>query len=686
MGPLLTLLGALACNSPLQHCASDPECSAPEWCDTSVKVCVQYARPNAGIDSGQSTDAGGPSDAGGDFDAGERLDAGDGSDARGGFDAGDSVDAGPTSDSGWTHDAGGAGDAGSSPDSGHQDADAGEVPALLITTPDRDGDCSSSCVGALVSAKSTRVDFSGTVSGPAGLSGALKVSITRNGMMVLSDTTQPSGGTWSWTWDTSGLTDDGAAYTFAVEATNARGQTTTVARRLWVDRKGPVETAWVPSSGAADVWPLDPLRVTFSERLAPASISDSAVRVLSNGAIVVSKRLSLSTDGRTLAVKLLTPPTAGGQLKVSIDADGVTDLLGNPLTSPSTPWQWSLVPIWVELAARSGSASGSVSQGYGSIMGVDQGAVLATLIVGSGTSGMSVSVYEVNRSTWTSRGTPYLSTTGGVRATALALGSDSTPYLATMPYSGKPSIARGTPDGGTSWTALTSLVDAPTGLSSLIVAPDDNPVLAWISAGTAYVSHWSGHDWTSWGALTPSGSTVSALAMAPGEGRAALAGWVVEAGAGIATHLAVAAWNGNGWTSLGQASGPQSDPTSTIGAPVIGVNSKGQPVALWVESSGDARRVFMSTLEDGATWRHVELSPPCIGTFLLDAADGVIDVCTATTSRWDTTDWIPLGGTLPVGSSSSSVTVGATSSGWPVVAWMEQNGPAPTFKVRRFNR
>lgn len=660
LGPLLLVIGAFACNAPFHRCTSDSECSAAQWCDPSIRVCVQYARPQGGVDNVEP------------------------SDVTGAADAGSSSDSGVTSDGGGARDGGDASDAGSSSDSGSRNADAGEGPALAITitTPASDGRCGTSCEGALVSAKDTQVAFSGSVNDPVGLSGTVKVSLTRGSATVVTDTAQLSGGNWSWTWETSGLTDDGATYTFAIAATNSLGQAATATRTLWVDRQGPSQTARFPAPDAAGVWPLDPIHLTFSERLLPSSVQDSAVTVLSNGAIAVSKRPSLSADGRTLTIKLLTPPTAGGQLKISFAAAGLTDLLGNAMTSPATPWQWTVAPVWVELAQMLGSSSNHILYNYGSVTGIDSGGVLVSLVTDNSSSlsgspaALNVTVYNVDTMAWTSRGSPYSAKTGAVRATIIALGADSTPYIAMTPIPGTaPIVLQGTNDGGTSWSALSS----PKGLSNFCVAFDSTPLVALGSA----LSRWSGVEWLSMGSLNPEGSTVSGVSIGLGVSRIPLVGLVSTTG--TSSSLVVDAWSGSGWTPLGQSGGLQQDPSSAIGAPKLSINSKGQPVALWFES-GSTLRLFVSTLEDGTTWRATELTPPCIGTFWLDSEDGVIDVCADTTSRWDGLDWIPLGNTLPVADYRPDVKVGATPRGWPAVVWMEQNGPAPTFKARRFNR
>jgi len=240
---------------------------------------------------------------------------------------------------------------------------AGGSTALAITKPQSDGVCGSSCAGAIIRAADLQMEFSGMVNDGAGLSGMLVVSVTRGGASVVTDSVRPLGGAWSWTWDTSGLSDDGTMYTFSISATDALGKQVIASRGVWVDRTPPSPIAFLPIHGATGVWPLDPVKVTFSEPLSPQSVSDLSATIHSDAEPVVAKRLSLSSDGRTLSIKLLTPPLVGEQLELSFGAGvwAFEDRVGNTLVVPSAPWRWSVVPIWVDLAPIGLSISPRVS-------------------------------------------------------------------------------------------------------------------------------------------------------------------------------------------------------------------------------------------------------------------------------------------------------------------------------------
>ena len=47
---------------------------------------------------------------------------------------------------------------------------------------------------------------------------------------------------WSFTWDTSELVDDGSVYTVAVTAADNAGNTSTIERNVYVDRAPPLVT------------------------------------------------------------------------------------------------------------------------------------------------------------------------------------------------------------------------------------------------------------------------------------------------------------------------------------------------------------------------------------------------------------------------------------------------------------
>ena len=91
---------------------------------------------------------------------------------------------------------------------------------------------------------------------------------------------------------------------------------------------GPRVVALDPSDGAASVKPSAPIRVTFSERVAPLSPSD-LVLTDANGAVVPA---TLSTNlARTEATLLPIDPLATGTLHTLTLADGIADPSGLPL-------------------------------------------------------------------------------------------------------------------------------------------------------------------------------------------------------------------------------------------------------------------------------------------------------------------------------------------------------------------
>jgi hypothetical protein len=557
-----------------------------------------------------------------------------------------------------------------------------DAPTITLDTPADDGACAASgCAGAVVNAAASALAFSGTVADARGLQGALAITVTRDGTAVTQATADPVTGTWSWSWDTSALSDDGHAYVVSVTATNLIGNAQTATRTVWVDRVRPTVQATTPAASATGAWPLDPLQITFSEPVAAATVADASVTVLT-GVTPTSKRLALSPDGRTLSMKLTAPPTTAGQMSVeyATGASVIADLAGNPLDPPSTAWVWNNAAIWVDLDSNQASVSNHTTW---SVVGVSADAAGNALVLRNFTNtgapaGLqdNLLVDQVNASQWTSL--PSL-------ANALA---DASQVVIDASVAGAPVVAWAQQGGGFSierlqssaWSSVSSIVGTPHSISALRIGADTNPIAAWIDSSqgsVAQVSHWDGLGWVAWGPLSQGPS--SAVALALGAGSAPLAAWFEVTGP--ARSLFVATWNGSSWLKLGDAL--QSDASATLGDLSLGTDGQGRPLVLWSETSGSGLQLFLSSW-DGSSWSRALLAPPCAGPFMIDGSAGVIALCSAA-SRWDGEDWISLGNLQPVGTFQGGPVFGRSALGWPVLAWADSNGPSPTFRVRRFN-
>ena len=144
--------------------------------------------------------------------------------------------------------------------------------------------------------------------------------------------TQPP---WLYTLDASALVD-GA---YPLQAQGFAGQTNwlSAAVTLTVDRTAPTVRSRTPAPGTSGDLAL-PAQVVFSEPIDLASAQDGGVG-LSVDVSTLTPVLSLSADGATLSIRPPVPVFAPTQLTVQLSA-AITDVAGNALVLPASPWSW----------------------------------------------------------------------------------------------------------------------------------------------------------------------------------------------------------------------------------------------------------------------------------------------------------------------------------------------------------
>lgn len=147
-------------------------------------------------------------------------------------------------------------------------------------------------------------------------------------------------------WDT-------ASYAEGAHAVRARavsgGDSSEASYTVVVDRTPPAIVARAPSSGGA-LRASDP-QVTFSEAILPASITDAAVALTTEGGEAIPKMLSVSSDGKTVLITPTSPIALPAKVKVAV-ADSFVDLAGNQVISPlDSDWSFSILPLETALTA-----------------------------------------------------------------------------------------------------------------------------------------------------------------------------------------------------------------------------------------------------------------------------------------------------------------------------------------------
>ncbi|HSD89569.1 MAG TPA: Ig-like domain-containing protein, partial [Kofleriaceae bacterium] len=114
-----------------------------------------------------------------------------------------------------------------------------------------------------------------------------------------------------------------------------------------VDTIAPTIASVSPVDGAGSVWLHDRFSVTFSERIAPASVTPQSLRLLDPADQNLSGEVQVSSDGLVAYVRATDSSAMIGQLRLVVGT-GITDVAGNALASSAT-YAWTLAP-WAKLA------------------------------------------------------------------------------------------------------------------------------------------------------------------------------------------------------------------------------------------------------------------------------------------------------------------------------------------------
>lgn len=402
-----------------------------------------------------------------------------------------------------------------------------------------------------------------------------------------------------------------------------------------IDTTPPSVASHTPADGASNVPASDPIAVTFSEALDPATVNDQSVQLAATGSVALAKSLSLSPDGRDLVVAPIASLDLPTTLTLHLGA-GIRDLAGNALAPQS--WSWSL-PAWLRL--------------------------------GDDPVSSSVNSYAIY---WS----------------MLALDADGNPVLASNEEQAPQGRVRRW--NGTEWLDLPPIVGAEG--SSLITAiqvdPDGRPVVAWQGYLDAtyewnvYVSRFEGGAWSLVGdglLVNPDYYPDSSDLVLDGDGNPVVV-WSEKSSPGnSATDLYVKRWNGIAWDQLGGKF--EVNENAAVQDVRIVLDAAGNPLVAWGERFFDASFVKL--------WNPISLSWVPLGgslsasdtapapAFLSDGtpvaairtADGKVVVVRYTVGGW-TAHTSPVIATA--GLSAGRPELRTASSGELVAAWAEYGG------------
>lgn len=297
---------------------------------------------------------------------------------------------------------------------------------------------------------------------------------------------------YTYSWDTTSVPEDGYQL---VAQMDVGGQILASAPvTVVVDRTPPTIISRTPDSGASNVSLTDPIQVVFSEALAPASVTATAV-ALALGDSTVAGVASLGSDGRTVRVGIsnldaLALPGAMTETATTT----ITDLAGNAFVGAS--WMFS-VPQWVDL--------GSVNGGHPQMVLDSSGApIIGTIVASGSTSQLLIAKHTAGTSWETSIPSPQVGTT--LTEFSLAINKSNELFVAWDEAYAAGAV---TPIlvarwNGTSWDRsygeLLHTSGAAAERPAIALTSNEQPVVRWaelisVGEGPDYVSRWNGSGW-----------------------------------------------------------------------------------------------------------------------------------------------------------------------------------------------
>ncbi len=377
----------------------------------------------------------------------------------------------------------------------------------------------------------------------------------------------------AFTWNPTNEPD--GAYTLRARATYQKAgfggssATSSTTRSVTFDRQAPTVVDRTPAPDAKDVSVRAPIRVTFSEPIAPASLTDDSVKILSGGT-VLARKLERSNDGKTLTITPSSTLVAPATVSVAL-SDAITDAVGNKMAGV-TNWNWN-APTWFRLGELRSSVAGVKS------------VISASFAVGK--DGNPVAVWRglsngsVTANLYTSRwdGTKWVALGGNLKllvsgnyvysGETICSDANSVPFIA---WNGNTSS-----DGrgnvfvyrwdGTNWQAVgTGLLATQVGLkdayiNSFTLDSSGAPVVGWAADTNnplsgrpdraAFVSRWDGTKWQVLGddlrTLIPGTKFAESVVPFVGGNKDLLAFWSATDSIGIPVDTFLYRWTGTVW-------------------------------------------------------------------------------------------------------------------------------------------
>jgi len=374
-----------------------------------------------------------------------------------------------------------------------------------------------------------------------------------------------------YTWDTTSEAE--RDYALMARATRAGKVFTSAPVTVVVDRTNLQVASRSPANDATNVDYSQPIQVLFTKPVKEATVSDTTVSFAVAG-VLAEKTLTLSSDGKTLTIKPKERPALPAKFSIGLSR-GITDMAGNALVVPSTPWGFE-VPDWYSFGGALQATGGDNSWLKDPSMVIDaqDNPIVA----------------------WTE------AITYGERAS-----------IFVYKWDGKAFAPIGQAINGTA----TGSAYHP----SIALAHDGNPVVAWHESDgfneNIYVKHWTGSNWQTVGTGPLSAendirpSPLPTPARNPSlatKGNDIYVAWDEMTIDGYSVIYVWKSTNGGTFSSVGPSRGSiNAVPGKTSGAsPSLVLDRDGQPVIAFQEAIKEqesSQKIYVFKNKDG-TWHY----------------------------------------------------------------------------------
>ncbi|HMJ55533.1 MAG TPA: Ig-like domain-containing protein [Polyangiaceae bacterium] len=466
------------------------------------------------------------------------------------------------------------------------------------------------------------------------------------------------------------------------------------------DTTAPTLKQRIPETGDDNVWAGAPIRLLFSEPLAPGSVDEAAV-LLQSEAGAVAKRTTLSDDGREIRVVIESPHLGPAKLTVTV-ANTVTDVAGNAFAGAS--WSFN-VPLWQRPGAMA-AASGTGPLRPALALDPGQNPVIAWQ------DAAAIRVSRLIDGRW-----QRLAAVPSVRSNAVASGpriavtSEDEPIVAWQESAEEQHIYVKRYRGG-SWELMgAEPVDAGSGKEAgepvLVIDEDDRPVLAWIEdKSRVEIRRWEGNAWQPAVAAWVPGFSITDLALAL-EGTFPVV--AVTATGARSSDVRVVRWRTGGtggkWELIGAPLDRAIEHAAT--RPSLAISRDGVIGVAWQENDGLSDNVYAAGYDEvEGAWRFwgkaldVDFDASAVtpslgfmreGTPTVAWSEAHVAGARTYVGRFNGTVWdVPGAGLDPVGSRSSmSAALVLDNASNPVLVWEArgeaEGGAIAEVQARRYN-